>query len=105
MDFGNEFLMLLGVIWALLFEFIALRQKQIIHLFAFSTIASLGYIIAGLCSPNNSIGLVGGIAETINFIAMRLLIFSTILILISTMKTSNIEELKGTGKVMPIVLL
>ena len=52
MGTGNEFLMLFGVIWALCFEFMALKQKQIMRLFGFSTIAAIGYIVAGISAPS-----------------------------------------------------
>ena len=101
MGTGNEFLMLFGVIWALCFEFMALKQKQIMRLFGFSTIAAIGYIVAGISAPSAA-GAVGGVAEIINFVVMRILIFSAILALVSAVKTPDIDKMKGVGKVMPI---
>jgi len=98
---GNELLMLVGVIWALVFEFMALRQKKVMQLLIFSTIAAVGYIIAGLAATT-SVGVVGGVAEIFNFLVMRTLIFLAAAYLVSATQTSDIAELKGIGKKLPI---
>jgi len=98
---GNEMLMLVGVIWALVFEFMALRQKKVMQLLVFSTIAAVGYIIAGL-SAATSVGAVGGVAEAINFVVMRALVFLAAAYMISAAQASEIDDLKGVGKVLPV---
>jgi len=98
---GSELFMLVGVVWALVFEFMALRQKKMMQLLIFSTIAAVGYIIAGLAAET-AVGAVGGVAEIVNFVAMRALVFLAAAYLISEAKTSDINELKGIGKVMPV---
>jgi len=98
---SNELFMLVGVIWALVFEFMALRQKKLMQLLVFSTVAAVGYIIAGLAATT-AIGVVGGWAEIFNFVAMRALAFLAATYLITQAKTSDIRDLKGIGKVLPV---
>ena len=98
---GNELLMLVGVIWALVFEFMALRQKKVMQLLIFSTIAAVGYIIAGLAATT-SVGAVGGVAEIFNFVVMRALVFLAAAYLISEAQASDIDDLKGVGKKLPV---
>ncbi|HEX2945482.1 MAG TPA: proton-conducting transporter membrane subunit [Clostridia bacterium] len=91
----------LGIATLLYGEIMALLQKDIKRLLAYSTMAQIGEITTTL-GLGTYLSLVAGLYHVVNHAAMKGMLFLAVGILIHTLKTQEIVKLKGIGKVMPV---
>ena len=81
---------------------IAIFQSNIKKLFAYSSVAQIGYITLGLGIANYN-GLIGSTVHIINHSIIKAAIFLAIGCVIYKTKETSIKKLAGLGKTMPII--
>lgn len=91
---------IVGIITALYGEIMALRQKDIKRLLAFSTMGQIGEIVATL-GLGTYLSMVAGLYHVLNHAIMKGMLFLAAGILVYKLNTRDINALKGVGKVMP----
>ncbi len=91
---------ILGLITLFYGEIMALLQKDIKRLLAYSTMAQIGEIITTL-GLGTYLSLVAGLSHVLNHAIMKSLLFLAVGILVHKLKTREITAFKGIGKVMP----
>ena len=91
---------LLGLVTLFYGEIMALLQKDIKRLLAFSTMAQVGEIITTL-GLGTYLSMVASLYHVMNHAAMKSLLFLAVGILVYRLKTREITAYKGIGKVMP----
>jgi len=102
--FGTaKILMALGIISIILGSAVAITEKEIKRLLAYSSIANMGYIILGI-SMLSAKGLVGAIIHIYFHALMKGCLFLCAGAIIFKTGLRQIEDLKGIGKRMPITM-
>jgi proton-translocating NADH-quinone oxidoreductase chain N len=104
----TAFLMALSIISMLLGNLIALRQKNIKRMLAYSSIAQAGYIIIGVVTLDlgtNSVfyGLNGTLFYLFAYLFTNLAVFSAVIALESATGSSEIDAYRGLIKRSPII--
>jgi formate hydrogenlyase subunit 3/multisubunit Na+/H+ antiporter MnhD subunit len=94
----------LGAITLLYGEFMALVQKDIKRMLAYSTMAQIGEIVITL-GVGTYLSLVGSLYHVLNHAIMKNLLFLAVGALIYRLKSQDIEKFKGIGTQMPITSL
>ena len=94
----------LGAITLLYGEFMALVQKDIKRMLAYSTMAQIGEIVITL-GVGTYLSLVGSLSHVLNHSIMKNLLFLAVGALIYRLKSQEIEKFKGIGTQMPITSL
>ncbi|MCK5593404.1 monovalent cation/H+ antiporter subunit D family protein, partial [Candidatus Bathyarchaeota archaeon] len=82
-------------------NFMALLQKDIKRLLAFSSVVNMGYIIFAL-SIRTEQGLTGGLFHIMNHAVIKALLFLCVGAFIYRTGTRNLEGLTGIGRRMPV---
>jgi len=82
-------------------NFMALLQKDIKRLLAFSSVVNMGYIIFAL-SIRTEQGLTGGLFHIMNHAVIKALLFLCVGSFIYRTETRNLEKLTGIGRKMPV---
>lgn len=90
----------LGLITLFYGEIMALLQKDVKRLLAYSTMAQVGEIITTL-GLGTYLSMVAGLYHVMNHAVMKGLLFLAVGALVYRLKTREIKALKGIGKVMP----
>lgn len=90
----------LGTVTLFLGEIMALVQKDIKRLLAYSTLAQIGEITITI-GVGTYLSLVAGLNHVMNHAIMKGLLFLAAGILVHKLKTREISSFKGIGKVMP----
>lgn len=93
--------MVFAVITMTVGNFAALLQNDLKRLLAYSSIANMGYILAGL-SLGTELGLTGSILHIFNHSLMKGLAFLCAGAFIYSTETRDLNELKGIGRRMPV---
>jgi formate hydrogenlyase subunit 3/multisubunit Na+/H+ antiporter MnhD subunit len=91
----------LGILTLFYGEIMALLQKDIKRLLAYSTMAQIGEIAVTI-GIGTYLSMVAGLYHVLNHAAMKGMLFLAVGILIHRLKTQEITKLKGIGKVMPV---
>ncbi|MCS7368456.1 MAG: hypothetical protein NDF57_01910 [archaeon GBS-70-058] len=94
-------LALLSVLTMTVGNILALVQKDIKRLLAYSSIAQIGYLVLAL-SLGTEFGLLAGIVHFFNHALMKGLAFLCAGSIIHVLGTRNIDELTGIGRRMPV---
>lgn len=81
---------------------IALRQKEIKRLIAYSSFSHMGFVLLGLFSLNE-IGLTGAALQMVSHGLIIGLLFAGAAILIKRTGTSRIDEMGGLARQMPVL--
>jgi multicomponent Na+:H+ antiporter subunit D len=90
----------LGVITMVLGAFMALVQRDLKRLLAYSGISQMGYILLGV-GLGTSLGISGGLFHMLNNALYKSLLFLAAGAIIYRVGTSNMDELGGLMKRMP----
>jgi multicomponent Na+:H+ antiporter subunit D len=94
-------LMHMGVISMVIAALLALRQRDIKRMLAYSSISQVGYIVLGI-GLGTPLGILGGLFHLFNHaLAKSLLFLNSGSIQMST-GTRNLDEMGGLGKRMPV---
>ena len=91
---------IIGLITLFYGEIMALLQKDIKRLLAYSTMAQVGEIITTL-GLGTYLSMVAGMYHVMNHAIMKGLLFLAVGALVYRLKTREIKAFKGIGKVMP----
>lgn len=82
----------------------ALLQRDIKRLLAYSSIAQIGYMLIGVAS-GTTYGLLGSFLHIFNHSLMKGLAFLASGALVERVETRNLDEMKGLGRFMPLTTL
>ena len=82
----------------------ALLQKDIKRLLAYSSIAQIGYMLIGVAAATE-FGLRGCFLHVLNHSLMKGLAFLAAGAIVHQLGTRNLDEIKGVGKRMPITMM
>ncbi|MBT4204223.1 MAG: monovalent cation/H+ antiporter subunit D family protein [Rhodobiaceae bacterium] len=82
---------------------VAIFQNNIKKMFAYSSIAQMGYITLGIAIANHS-GLVGSLVHIINHALIKGTIFMAIGCFVMKLNSTTIEDFSGIGKKMPLTM-
>ena len=99
---ADEFYMLLGIITAIVAVLLALSQVDIKRILAYSTIAQVGLIIAGL-STGGEHNYIGGLYHIINHALFKSALFLSAGMISQAYGTRNIYKIRGLAREMPVV--
>ncbi|MGJ7923035.1 proton-conducting transporter transmembrane domain-containing protein [Neobacillus sp. LXY-4] len=100
LSYAGLVLAILGIITSLYGEVMALLQKDVKRLLAYSTMGQIGEIVATL-GLGTYLSMVAGLYHVLNHAIMKGLLFLAVGILVHKLKSRDISALKGVGKVMP----
>jgi multicomponent Na+:H+ antiporter subunit D len=98
----NFILVVLGMVSMLVGAFLAMVQKDIKRLLAYSTIAQMGYCFLAI-GLGTSLGISAGLFHMLNNAVMKALLFFCVGVIVYTTGVRNMNELGGLGKKMPMV--
>jgi multicomponent Na+:H+ antiporter subunit D len=96
----SEVLMYLGVISLVGAAFLALGQKDIKRMLAYSSISQVGYIVLGL-GLGTPLGILGGLFHLLNHALAKSLLFLNSGSIQRATGTRNLDEMGGLAKRMP----
>ncbi|HEK85524.1 MAG TPA: NADH/ubiquinone/plastoquinone (complex I) [Candidatus Aminicenantes bacterium] len=97
----SQVLMALGTISMVVAAFLALGQKDIKRMLAYSSISQVGYIVLGL-AIGTPLGIAGGLFHLFNHAVAKGLLFLNSGSIQHITGTRNLEELGGLGKRVPL---
>lgn len=98
----SELFVILGLITAIVGFILALAQKDIKLLLAYSTISQIGVIMIGI-NLDNPMAYWGGLYHLMNHAIFKSTLFLTAGMIISEYQTRNLAEINGVFKHMPAV--
>lgn len=82
---------------------VAIFQHDVKRLFAYSSVAQIGYITLGIALANQA-GLTGSLAHILNHAVMKGALFMAVGIVVYRIGSAEIENFAGLGKKMPITM-
>ena len=100
-DFFTPFIFILSLISIIYISILALSQKNIKKLIAYSSVAHMGFVTLGIFSRNLE-GLQGAVFQMISHGLISAALFLSAGSLIDRMQTKNIDDFGGLWKQMPI---
>jgi NADH-quinone oxidoreductase subunit M len=104
-DFGVGFLhalAILGVISALFGSLIAIHQKDMKRILAYSSISHMGYVLFGLSLFSSPVAIVGVVLHLVNHAVSKGLLFFSAGAITKRVKTRDISKMGGLAGQMPI---
>jgi NADH-quinone oxidoreductase subunit M len=104
-DFGAGFLhalAVLGVISALFGSLIAIYQKDMKRILAYSSISHMGYVLFGLSLFSSPVAIVGVVLHLVNHAVSKGLLFFSSGAVTKRVKTRDINKMGGLAGQMPI---
>lgn len=100
----NIFLMLIGAFTIIAAVMMALVQHNMKRLLGYHAVSQVGYMVLGI-GTGNSIGIAGGIFHMLNHAIYKSCLFFTSGNVEYRTKTSELDELGGLAKVMPLTYI
>lgn len=97
----SELLMVLGLLGVFGASIVAILQTNVKRLFAYSSVAQIGYMIIGF-SLGSQAGLKAALLHLFNHALMKGAIFMAIAGLVYRIGATNLEHFKGVGQRMPL---
>lgn len=94
-------LILLGLISMAVGGLMALVQRDLKRLLAYSSISQMGYILLGV-GLGSALGIKGGLFHLLNNAIFKVLLFMCAGVIFYRVGTSNLDELGGLGRNMPL---
>ena len=98
----REFFLIIGIATAIFGVILALGQSDIKRMLAYSTIAQVGLILVGL-NLNHLYSYIGSIYHMVGHTVAKAALFLSAGIVIQRYKTSEVTEIRGVFRQMPIV--
>lgn len=96
-------LMGLGVVGVFAASVVAIMQMNVKRLFAFSSVAQIGYMVMGI-GIGSSGGLKAALLHLFNHALMKGAIFMAIAGVVYRIGAANIDQFRGLGKQMPLTM-
>ncbi len=100
----NAVLIVLGAMTVTIGELSALSQKNLKRILAYSSMSQMGIVVLALGIASQS-ALYGGIFHVFNHAIAKSLLFLTAGIIITSLKTTNIDEMEGFGRKNPLIAI
>ena len=94
-------LMVAGLISEVYGALMALAEKDVKRIIAYSSVSQMGYILFGIGSLTEQ-GMVGAIMHVVYHAIVKALLFMVVGIIITTTQERQIEKLSGLAKVLPV---
>jgi len=94
-------LMVLGTVSIVVAAFLAIGQKDIKRMLAYSSISQVGYVVLGI-GLGTPLGIAGGLFHLFNHALAKGLLFLTSGSIQQATGTRNLDEMGGLGKRMPV---
>jgi NADH-quinone oxidoreductase subunit M len=95
-------MMIAGLISEVYGALMALAEKDIKRIIAYSSVSQMGYILFGLGSLTHD-GMVGSIMHVIYHAIVKALLFMVVGILLAAARERNIDKIGGLAKKMPVI--
>jgi multicomponent Na+:H+ antiporter subunit D len=99
----TELMLALSIAGIFIASTIAVFQTDVKRMFAYSSVAQIGYITPGITLANQA-GLTGGIVHLFNHAVMKGAIFLALGIVFYRIGTVKLAELAGLGRKMPLTM-
>ena len=99
----DEALVLFGLLSMVAAALVAVFQRNIKRMLAYSSLSQIGYMILGISLGNVS-GLAGGIVHIFNHATAKAALFMAIGCVVIRVKAIQIDDLAGLGRQMPITM-
>ncbi len=94
---------ILGAVTIILAAIIALRQKEIKRMLAYSTVNQLSYVLLGIVSFRQ-IGMMGGILHIVYHSFMKITLFYCAGAIITQSRNKYIDRMAGLARQMPVTM-
>jgi len=94
-------MMVVGVISEIYGALMALAERDVKRIIAYSSVSQMGYILFGLGTLNAD-GIVGGTLHVIYHAIVKALLFAVVGIIIHTTRRRRLEQLGGLGRLLPV---
>ncbi len=82
---------------------VAIFQRDLKRLLAYSSLAQVGYMVAGMCFVSVA-GLTGAVVHLFNHALMKSSLFLVTACLVLRLGTTRIDDLRGLGRRMPLTM-
>jgi len=99
----QQMFMVLGLIGVFAASTVAILQSNIKQLFAYSSVAQIGYMILSF-SVGSAAGIKASLLHLFNHALMKSAIFMAIAGLVYRVGSANLDQLKGIGHSMPLTM-
>ena len=99
----DEAMVVLGMIGMIAGSLVAIFQKNVKRLLAYSSISQIGYMVLGL-ALGNVVGLAASIVHILNHAIMKAAMFMAMGCALTQAKVVNIDDLAGLGRRMPLTM-
>ncbi len=99
----DSLLMLLALLGIFVASLVAIFQRNIKRMLAYSSVAQVGYMVLGISFASVS-GLTGGIVHIFNHALMKGGLFLAMGCIVLRLGSARIEELAGVGRRMPLTM-
>ena len=95
--------LVLGVSAALIASLVAIRQQDVKRIFAFSSIAQIGYLVVGI-GLGNTTGLQASLIHLFNHALMKTALFIALAAIVYRIGSSKLADFRGLGHTMPFTM-
>ena len=99
----DEALVLLGMIGMIAGSLVAIFQKNVKRLLAYSSVSQIGYMVLGL-ALGNIVGLAAAIVHIVNHAIMKAALFMAMGCAATQAKVVAVSDLAGLGRRMPLTM-
>jgi len=96
-------LLVLGLLGIFVASIAAIYQQNVKHLFAYSSIAQIGYMVVGI-SMNTTMGLMATLLHLFNHALMKGALFLALAALIYQTGSVRLSDFQGLGRQMPLTM-
>ncbi|MEM9060396.1 MAG: monovalent cation/H+ antiporter subunit D family protein [Pseudomonadota bacterium] len=100
---GGEVFMVLAALAMLVCSVSAIYQLNVKRMLAFSSVAQVGYMLAGIALATET-GLTGGISHMFNHAIIKACLFLAVGCLFFSTGVTRIENMAGIGRTMPLTM-
>lgn len=95
-------MMVVGVVSEIYGALMALAERDIKRIIAYSSVSQMGYILFGLGTMNAD-GIIGGTLHVIYHAIVKALLFAVVGIVIRSTRQRHLDDLGGLGRALPLV--
>ncbi|QFY88241.1 monovalent cation/H+ antiporter subunit D family protein [Magnetovirga frankeli] len=99
----HEMLLVLGVVGILVASVLAIAQSNVKRLFAYSSVAQIGYMVLGIGLANTT-GLTASLLHLFNHALMKGALFLALAGVFYRLSTVELKSFQGLGRQMPLTL-
>jgi multicomponent Na+:H+ antiporter subunit D len=99
----TELVLALSIAGILVASVVAVFQNDVKRMFAYSSVAQIGYITLGIALANQT-GLTGGIVHLFNHAVMKAAVFVALGAVFYKVRSVRLVDLAGLGRTMPLTM-